>query len=450
VAPSSVFYVAPVSGNGLLGRYFANDAWREPETLARIDPMLSLYFHVIPLPRPYTVEWSGKIAIPVSGVYAFGLESIDESQLWIDEQPVVAATTPNSYAEGAVELEQGLHDIRLRYADHSDHSHINFYWMPPGGERQVVPPEVLFPPQGSYAHVTVPDLASLNAVTQAAGGAGAGAEGAAPVGTTLLLPGRARIVASGLQQPRGIAVDPAGRVYVVQNVAGEVVVLDPEGAETGRIPADGPAFTAPTDVVADAEGVTVLESGGGRLLQYTPSGVLRALLAEDGPLLERARGLGSDGQGRLWVANTPGGRAVAFDAQGAAVQEIAVWPGEDAQPADVQAGMDGRIFVTDPGRARLVRYSADGQRERAWNIAVANTVDSPHLAIDAQGRLYMTEPESGRVLQLDATGEILGMWDLPAQLGRFVKPVGVAVGPDGRVWVTDADGGNVIVIAQDE
>jgi hypothetical protein len=50
------------------------------------------------------------------------------------------------------------------------------------------------------------------------------------------------------------------------------------------------------------------------------------------------------------------------------------------------------------------------------------------------------------VLQLDATGELLGLWDLPAQLGRFVKPVGVAVGPDGRVWVTDADGGNVIVI----
>jgi hypothetical protein len=36
----------------------------------------------------------------------------------------------------------------------------------------------------------------------------------------------------------------------------------------------------------------------------------------------------------------------------------------------------------------------------------------------------MSEPETGRVLQLDATGELLGLWDLPAQLGRFVKPVG--------------------------
>jgi streptogramin lyase/4-amino-4-deoxy-L-arabinose transferase-like glycosyltransferase len=447
VAPPSVFYVAPVSGNGLLGRYFANGAWEAPAALARIDPMLSLYFHVIPLPRPYTVEWSGKIAIPVDGFYSFGLESIDESQLWIDEQPVVAATEHNVYVEGMVQLAAGLHDIRIRYADRTDHSHINFYWTPPGGSRQVVPPEVLFPPQGDYGRVTVPDLASLNALAQATTGEpGAPVDAPGVAGVAPLLPGQARIVASGLQQPRGIAVDPEGRVYVVQNAPSQVVVLDPDGAEIGRIPADGAAFIAPTDAVADGEGVTVLEAGGGRLLKYAPDGALLAVIAEDGPLLDRSRGLGSDGQGRLWVANTPGGRALAFDAAGALAQEIAVWPGEDAQPADVQVGLDGRIFVTDPARARLVRFNADGQRERSWNIAVANTVDSPHLALDAQGRLYMTEPETGRLLQLDATGELLGMWDLPAQVGRFVKPVGVAVGPDGRIWVTDADGGNVIVI----
>lgn len=447
VTPSSAFYVAPVTGNGLLGRYFANDAWRAPEAFSRIDPMLSLYFHVIPLPRPYTVEWSGKLAIPASGVYYFGLESIDESQLWIDEQPVVAATAPNVYAEGMVTLDEGLHDIRIRYADRTDHSHINFYWTPPGGGRQIVPPEVLFPPQGDYARVEVPDLASLNALAQATAGEGPAPAAPGIVGAAPLLPGQARIVASGLTQPRGIAVDPDGRVYVVQNVAAPVVVFDSDGAEIGRIPADGATFTAATDIVADAAGVvTVLEAGGGRLLRYAADGALLATVAEDAGLLDRSRGLGSDTAGRLWVANTPGGRAVAFDAAGSLVQEVPVWPGEDAQPADVQVGLDGRIFVTDPGRARLVRFSADGQRERAWNIAVANTVDSPHLALDALGRLYLTEPESGRVFQLDPTGEPLGMWDLPALLGRFVKPVGIAVGPDGRVWVTDADGGNVIVI----
>jgi streptogramin lyase len=60
--------------------------------------------------------------------------------------------------------------------------------------------------------------------------------------------------------------------------------------------------------------------------------------------------------------------------------------------------------------------------------------------------LYMTEPESGRVLKLDPNGEALGAWSLPALLGRYVKPVGIAAGPDGRIWITDSQGGNVIVI----
>ena len=118
----------------------------------------------------------------------------------------------------------------------------------------------------------------------------------------------------------------------------------------------------------------------------------------------------------------------------------------EAQPTDVVVGLDGRIFVADPVAKKLTRYSPDGQRERAWPLAAANTMDSPHLAVDAQGRIYLTEPEAGRVLQMDATGELMGMWDLPAQLGRFVKPIGIAVGPDGRIWVTDVAGGNLIAI----
>jgi hypothetical protein len=266
-----------VSGNGLLGRYFANGAWEAPAALARIDPMLSLYFHVIPLPRPYTVEWSGKIAIPADGFYSFGLESIDESQLWIDEQPVVAATEHNVYAEGMVELAAGLHDIRIRYADRTDHSHINFYWTPPGGSRQVVPPEVLFPPQGDYGRVTVPDLASLNALAQATTGEPGAPAACARRGRRCAA--AARPGAHRGQRPAAAARHcrrPGGaRLRGAERGGPGGGVLDPDGAETGRIPADGAAFTAPTDAVADGEGVTVLEAGGGRLLKYAPDGALR-------------------------------------------------------------------------------------------------------------------------------------------------------------------------------
>ena len=102
--------------------------------------------------------------------------------------------------------------------------------------------------------------------------------------------------------------------------------------------------------------------------------------------------------------------------------------------------------MTDVGHNRLIRFGTDGQLQRTWNLPAANSLDSPHLAVDTAGMLYMTEPESGRVLKLDPDGEVLGAWNLPASLGRYVKPVGIAVGPDGRIWITDSEGGNVIVI----
>ncbi len=154
--PPWALYVPPVTNNGLLGRYYPNDQWRPPIALARIDRRLNLYFHVTPLPQPYTVEWEGKIFISQSGTYIFGLESIDESVLYIDGQKVTASRLRGQYREGSVYLQNGLHDILVRFADRTDHTHIYLHWIPPLGTREIVPAEVLFPPQGSYEGLAVP------------------------------------------------------------------------------------------------------------------------------------------------------------------------------------------------------------------------------------------------------------------------------------------------------
>jgi hypothetical protein len=57
--PSWALHVPPVSGHGLLGSYYPNGEWRPPAAFARIDPRIGVYFHIPPLPHPYTVEWAG-------------------------------------------------------------------------------------------------------------------------------------------------------------------------------------------------------------------------------------------------------------------------------------------------------------------------------------------------------------------------------------------------------
>jgi streptogramin lyase/4-amino-4-deoxy-L-arabinose transferase-like glycosyltransferase len=441
--PATALYVPPVSSQGLLGRYFPNDSWQAPEAFARIDPNLGLYFHITPLPRPYTVEWQGKIAIPQAGAYRFGLESIDEATLWIDEQQIVASSQPNVLAESAVELSQGLHDIRVRYTDRTDHTHINLYWTPPGSNMQLVPPEALFPPQGTYERVTLPSLTALVFNTAAPG---------APMLVSQPLAGDLRAVQTGLSQPRGIAAGPDGTIYVADTGNRRVLVLTQAGQVRTLLDGGERPFLEPFDLATDGEdNLYVLDAQAGRVAIYDGQhNYLRDLPAPP-DVLERARGLHVDPQGRIWIAHTPGGRVVALDQAGQPVQEIPVWPGEGSQPVDVIVGLDGAIFVADAGLHKLVQFDRSGRRLLAWEMPPANTLDGGHLAVDGAGRLYLSQPEKAQILQLSPAGEQIGSWLIQGlSVGGAAKPVGIAVDASGAVWGVDSLGGNAFVIEPQE
>jgi DNA-binding beta-propeller fold protein YncE len=66
------------------------------------------------------------------------------------------------------------------------------------------------------------------------------------------------------------------------------------------------------------------------------------------------------------------------------------------------------------------------------------------MAFAADGTFYIADSRDHRILHLDPDGTILNQWgsfadgsQAPAPLGSFNEPWGVAVGPDGSVYVTD-------------
>ena len=436
VGPGAL-YGAPMTANGLLARYFANGDWQEPEARARIEDQMGYYVHVPPLPRPYTVEYTGKIAIPVGGAYHFGLESIDESLLYIDGQEVVHATEPNEYVEGGLDLTEGLHDIRIRFADRTDHTHLNVYWMPPGAARAILPGAVLFPPQGSYANVTLPSLSSLTGAAPMVGPAPPAPE----------MTGTATIFATGLQHPRGVAVAADGRVYVAEGTGGKVAMYSPQGEILGRIPLNSDVFAEPADVTVDTDAVYVLDAGAGKLWRFDLDGSGGQEIPADRALLDRSRGLGLGPDGRSWVAATPASVVAGINPEDGKDERLPVMVnGQMGQPVDVAVAPDGAIYATDASLNKLIRLMPDGRLDRTWALPVANSLDGPHLAFDVTGNLYVTDPEGGRVEQRDAGGEVVGAWNVAALLNKPIKAVGLAVGPDGRIWVTDSEGGAVVVL----
>lgn len=439
IIPARTLYVPPVTSNGLLGRYFPNGEWREPEAFSKIDPQLNLYFHVPSLARPYTVEWVGKIAIPQDGHYRFGLESIDEATLWIDEQLITATTLPNVYVDGGVELSAGLHDLRIRYADRTDHTHINLYWAPPGMNQQIVPAAVLFPPQANYERITLPSLNTLVFDAEVP---------AAPIVLDTPLTGNLSVLDEALTTPRGIAAGLDGTLFVAESTTGRVLQLAPDGELVAEVTHPTRPFVEPFDLAVDPLGqLYVLDATQGIIAIFDAQGNYLRDLPVTEIVLERSRGLFVDAQGRIWVAHTPGSRVVALDQSGAVVQDIAVWPGAESQPVDIAVGTDGTIFVTDAALHKLVRFSPDGRRLLAWDIPTANSLDGSHLAVDGAGLLYLSQPEMATVAQLDPEGEQLGLWLLHSVArGGSIKPVGITVDGLGNVWVADVAGGQVVRI----
>lgn len=447
--PSWALYVPPVRSSGLLGEFYANGDWAGEPVFAQIDPQLDMYFHVPVLSRPYTVVWRGKIAAPETGRYRFGLESIDESTLMIDGVQVVATEARGQLAQGDVELSVGLHDIEVRYADRTDHSHINLYWQPPSGSGiatlQLVPTEFLFPPQENYEAVDVADLAKLLRP--------------APATDPLLVaeavdPAHVRVVVDGLSAPRGVAVSD-GVAYVAESGGARVTAVDLTSGESQPLAFDAPGWVEPFDVAVMPNGaIVVLDPGSGLLVSYDAAAGTFETLPGQREYVERSRGLTVDGDSTVWLANTPAQRVVQLSIDGDAAREIKLpavsGQNVDMQPVDVLVTPDEEVLVSDAVNHMLYRFGVAGYLVSGQPIPVANTLDGTHLAVNEAGEIFLTQPEVGRIAHLDSLGQLLHVWSVRTPETPDAKPVGIDVAPDGSLWVADSQGGRLLQVVPSE
>jgi len=145
-----ILYTVSSPRQGLVGWYFHDHGegamWLDAPRMVRVDQRISPGDWV-KANFTFSIIWRGQIDVPESGEYTFGTESGDGSWVYIDGQLVVdnGGRHAPRYVENEVLLEKGLHDIEVRYFFERDKPRMELYWMPPGRDREIVPPEVLRP-----------------------------------------------------------------------------------------------------------------------------------------------------------------------------------------------------------------------------------------------------------------------------------------------------------------
>ena len=222
--------------------------------------------------------------------------------------------------------------------------------------------------------------------------------------------------------------------------------MDPDGRKISEIRRSNRRFSEPVDVAADADGnIYVLDAGnGGQVSIHDAAGDFVRVIPFSDSMVERSRGLDVDMQGRIWLAMTPALAVAAFNADGQELVRFStVLEGGDFQPVDVAFHADDAVYVSTAGTTAVIRFSLNGEPLNLWPLTTANSADGPHLALDSEGALYVTQPELGGFLRIsDDEEEKIEVWELPASQ-PVRKLIGINVGPDGELLLTDSENGRV-------
>jgi len=126
-------------------------------------------------------------------------------------------------------------------------------------------------------------------------------------------------------------------------------------------------------------------------------------------------------------------------------------------PRGVAVGLDGSVYVADSRNNRIQKFAPDGRLLLTWgtlgtldtnNAGPGNFNEPWGVAVGPDGSLYVTDTWNHRVQKFDANGQFLTMWGHFGQGetgDAFWGPRGIAVDTQGRVYVADTGNKRVAV-----
>ena len=255
-----------------------------------------------------------------------------------------------------------------------------------------------------------------------------------------------------LRQPRGIACDRAGNVYVADFGNCRIQKFDRDlkpVAAWGRRGTAAGEFQDPCGVAVGPDGnVYVADTWNGRVQVFDPAG---HYLREFGTNLYGPRGIAVDASGAVFVADTGNARVVRFSNEGHVETE---WGGRGSEPGKLDGPVgiclspDGTVLVCDNGNSRLAVFDRNGTLLQTIKVSDwrSEVFSEPYVAAAGDGTLWLTVPLRNEVRHLTQRGSLVQTVASRSDGGPVMdRPTGITIPPGGGVLVSTL-GGRIVRI----
>ena len=252
---------------------------------------------------------------------------------------------------------------------------------------------------------------------------------------------------ASLREPRGVAVDAKGRLWVTDFGNSRVRLFDAEGLLLGGWGGGGSGtygLREPSGICIRGDRLLLADTWNGRVSLFDTSGAWKA--SATGLYAPRGVAIGPDG--RMWVSDTGNHRVLVYRDLGVppvAVGRQGPGPLEFSSPVGVAVGPSGDVYVADGGNARIQVLSSTGAFRATIPVDRWKGPLEPQLAVDSRERLYTVSPGTGEVLAFDRSGRLLFARGLDDSGHALAMPVGIAVDvARACLWVVNAGDGTVV------
>jgi sugar lactone lactonase YvrE len=293
--------------------------------------------------------------------------------------------------------------------------------------------------------------------------------------------------AARFNDPRGVAVDSAGNVYVADfdnstirkiTSAGMVSTLAGLAGNAGIADGTGNAarFNFPEDVAVDSAGnVYVADTFNSTIRKISPSGVVNTLAGLAGNIgsadgtgnaarFYLPAGVAVDSAGNVYVADTSNDTirkitspsVVSTFAGLAGSIGSADGTGNAARfyhPAGVAVDSAGNVYVADSNNDTIRKITPSGVVSTFAGLAGGGVFLWPNgVAVDSAGNVYVADTINSTIRKITASGVVStlaglagvsGSADGTGNAARFFQPKGVAVDSAGNVYVADTSNSTI-------